>query len=1021
MSVATLRRKRIMLRKLGLIGILLVLSAAVGTPAWAQVQTGSIFVKVTDEQGAAVPGVTLTVTSPVLPRPLTAVTDSQGVHRFASLSLGTYSVQANLAGFQTVTRPNVVVLQNETVTLDFAMKVGAVTEVLTVTGESPVVDAKTAAVNVNLDSMLLDTTPGGKDIWNILEYKIPGLIFDTPDVGGNQAGLQRSFSSRGTPNAQNVQMVNGVNVGDPGAIGFSMNYYEASTFENVQVTTGAQDISMGTSGTLINMVTRSGTNRFGGQVLGTYQGKGTQWDNIDEDLKQKGFRPEAQAVGYISNVNGQAGGPILANRLFYFANLQEQRTHVNVPGYPAISPPQIPAILSGNTQDTTDIASMSGKLTYALGSSNRFEGYSNRQWYDKPNRGAGASVTLDSNTKEYDTFVISQMSWNSVLTDRLFADTKLAYSNTHFPLTQKTDLQSILDNSTGVRHRNSANSGLRFRRRLQFTSNWNYYLSSLFGGRHEFKFGFDNGYTPEDVTISRVDDVNLTFRSRQGNANQPPGAGNVTIFNSPVTTKPAVMNTAIYGQDSFAIGRLTVIGGIRWERVEGYIREQVHPSPPSQYFPAGLVISGLNVSLNTGGRLTEYVVPERFAEVRNAPLWKNWAPRASATYDLFSTGKTVAKFSIGKYLDQIGTGTPGPNPNGTVSQTYGWNDQDGDLSFDRGNAVWNGTRYVGGEFGTGNVTTSIPNPNPFDTSLKRTWRREITAGIDHELLPAFRLSVTFINRRTFDPQGDRDVNFAIWDQVFSRANVSEPGRDGRFGTADDQVISVYTLNPGFTLSDVTVNDDRFGTRYDGVEIIGTKRYGRGTTLLAGYTYAHQRIDLTDLQDPNESFINVEGPTGRRHAFKASGSMMLPYRILLGVNYRIQSGLPITRTYTVPGCSSTVTVDCLPQGNTTINMEPRGSVNLPALSTLDFRAGRLFDVRGQRFELSMDFYNVANSNTVFNVRSGSTLTDIRYANDPTQPIQQIQTFLSPTGILGPRIIRFNVTYWFGPGSSNASRR
>jgi hypothetical protein len=209
MSVATLRRKRIMLRKLGLIGILLVLSAAVGTPAWAQVQTGSIFVKVTDEQGAAVPGVTLTVTSPVLPRPLTAVTDSQGVHRFASLSLGTYSVQANLAGFQTVTRPNVVVLQNETVTLDFAMKVGAVTEVLTVTGESPVVDAKTAAVNVNLDSMLLDTTPGGKDIWNILEYKIPGLIFDTPDVGGNQAGLQRSFSSRGTPNAQNVQMVNG--------------------------------------------------------------------------------------------------------------------------------------------------------------------------------------------------------------------------------------------------------------------------------------------------------------------------------------------------------------------------------------------------------------------------------------------------------------------------------------------------------------------------------------------------------------------------------------------------------------------------------------------------------------------------------------------------------------------------------------------------------------------------------------------------------------------------------------------
>ena len=152
------------------------------------------------------------------------------------------------------------------------MKVSTVTEEVTVRGETPVVDTKSANVSVNLDAKLLDTTPGGKDIWNILEYKVPGLVFDTPDVGGNQGGLQRAFTSRGTPNSQNVQLLNGVNVGDPAAIGFSMNYYEPSTFENIQVTTGAQDISMGTSGTLINMVTRSGTNRFGGQTLATYQG-----------------------------------------------------------------------------------------------------------------------------------------------------------------------------------------------------------------------------------------------------------------------------------------------------------------------------------------------------------------------------------------------------------------------------------------------------------------------------------------------------------------------------------------------------------------------------------------------------------------------------------------------------------------------------------------------------------------------------------------------------------------------------
>ena len=140
------------------------------------------------------------------------------------------------------------------------MKVGIVSEEVTVRGETPVVDTKSANVSTNLDAKLLETTPGGKDIWNILEYKVPGLIFDTPDVGGNQAGLQRGFTARGTPNNQNVQLLNGANVGDPAAIGFSMNYYDPTSFQNIQVTTGAQDISLGTSGVSINMVTKSGTN-----------------------------------------------------------------------------------------------------------------------------------------------------------------------------------------------------------------------------------------------------------------------------------------------------------------------------------------------------------------------------------------------------------------------------------------------------------------------------------------------------------------------------------------------------------------------------------------------------------------------------------------------------------------------------------------------------------------------------------------------------------------------------------------
>ena len=101
-----------MLRKPGLIGILLTLFVAfISSPAAAQVQTGSMFVKAADEQGAAIPGATLTLTGPVLPQPMTGVTDATGVYRFPSLSVATYTLKIALAGFQTVTRENVVVVQ----------------------------------------------------------------------------------------------------------------------------------------------------------------------------------------------------------------------------------------------------------------------------------------------------------------------------------------------------------------------------------------------------------------------------------------------------------------------------------------------------------------------------------------------------------------------------------------------------------------------------------------------------------------------------------------------------------------------------------------------------------------------------------------------------------------------------------------------------------------------------------------------------------------------------------------------
>src|SRR5687767_4868786 len=297
------------MRFLAVVSVLILCLTAAA--ADAQVQTGSLRVRAIDEQGAIVPGATVTITSPVMPRAMVGTTDADGVYQLPGLSIGIYTARVALQGFQTVIREDILVRQGQTATIDVALKVSTLTEAVTVTGDTPVVDTKSANVNVSLDKNLLENTPGGKDIWNILEYKVPGLIFEVPDVGGNQAGLQRAFTARGTPNSQNTQLLNGVNVGDPAAIGFSMNYYDPSSFDNILVSSGAQDISVGTSGVVINMVTKSGTNVWSGLALQTFQGEKTQADNIDDSLKQAGFRPNANAVDYITNTNVQAGGPVV--------------------------------------------------------------------------------------------------------------------------------------------------------------------------------------------------------------------------------------------------------------------------------------------------------------------------------------------------------------------------------------------------------------------------------------------------------------------------------------------------------------------------------------------------------------------------------------------------------------------------------------------------------------------------------------------------------------------------------------
>src|SRR2546421_121369 len=195
------------------IGFAAVLSLlAWAASASAQVQTGSILVRATDQQNAVIPGATVTTTS--------------------------------------------------------------------------------ANVNVNLSEQLIQATPGGRDIWALVEAKVPGLVISRPDVGGTSGGLQGTYSARGTVSQQNSQFLNGVNVGDPAAIGAAGYYYDFDAFDDIQASTGAHDITVPTSGVFLNMITKTGGDRWHGGPTFTWTGDTLQGRNDrNPDLQKDGFRP----------------------------------------------------------------------------------------------------------------------------------------------------------------------------------------------------------------------------------------------------------------------------------------------------------------------------------------------------------------------------------------------------------------------------------------------------------------------------------------------------------------------------------------------------------------------------------------------------------------------------------------------------------------------------------------------------------------------------------------------------------
>src|SRR5262245_21432884 len=232
-------------------------------PATVVAQNAEIGGVVRDTSGAVLPGVTVEASSPALiEKSRTVFTDAQGAYRVIALVPGTYRVTFTLTGFGTVVREGIVLTAAFAASVDASMSVGAVTETVTVSGQSPLVDIETTTQRRALTAELLNELPTGRSFQNIA-ILVPGvqmpLVYS--DVGGSDGARWQTMTVHGSRDDQMPLLMNGMPFNNMNNSGGGYNHTLAvntGTVEEMTVTTSGMTAESRTSGVVANSVTKEG-------------------------------------------------------------------------------------------------------------------------------------------------------------------------------------------------------------------------------------------------------------------------------------------------------------------------------------------------------------------------------------------------------------------------------------------------------------------------------------------------------------------------------------------------------------------------------------------------------------------------------------------------------------------------------------------------------------------------------------------------------------------------------------------
>src|SRR6186713_331790 len=292
-------------------------------PASAQLATAELNGRVTDSSGAVLPGATVTVTQTATGLVRTAVTDGNGAYLLSNLPTGPYRLEVALQGFRTYVQTGIVLQVGATPTINAALALGAVEESVTVEAAAPLVDVRSAGIsNVVENERIVELPLQGRQVTDLL-------------VISGAAVQQAVVSSRGFPGGVNISVAGGL----PTGVGYTL---DGATHNNPQnnanlplpfpdalqefrvATTGLTAQNGMHSGASVNAITKSGTNRFSGNLF-----------EFNRDHRFNAIDPFAKIVngkqvddGLSRNQwGGTVGGPVIHDKLFFFGGYQGTNQH----------------------------------------------------------------------------------------------------------------------------------------------------------------------------------------------------------------------------------------------------------------------------------------------------------------------------------------------------------------------------------------------------------------------------------------------------------------------------------------------------------------------------------------------------------------------------------------------------------------------------------------------------------------------------------------------------------------------